>query len=148
MGISYHLELATPSSTAEVAEVLAAYLSPAEVLAGTTTAAGTWFRVAEVSTPAWQVVVAGLGITPTVLAAFEPDKNVDQDRQLDAMVRLVADLLAGAAGDAVLHQDNQYVWLVRHADKLTVSDRPGLWTPERLAALPQPYHHAPLSFAE
>lgn len=142
MGISYHLELATPSATTEVAEVLAAYLSPAEVLAGTTTAAGTWFRVAAVRGPAW------LGITPTVLAAFDPDESGDQDRQRDGIVHIVADLLAGAAGDAVLHQEHQYVWLVRHADKLTVSDRPGLWTPKRLAALPQPYHQAPLSFAE
>ena len=142
MGISYHLELATPSDTTEVAEVLAAYLSPAEVLAGTTTAAGAWFRVAAVSGSAC------LGITPTVLAVFEPDKSGDQDRQRDGIVHIVADLLAGAAGDAVLHQDHQYVWLVRHADKLAVSDRPGLWTPERLAALPHPYHQAALSFAE
>ncbi|MCT2585625.1 SitI3 family protein [Actinophytocola gossypii] len=156
MSISYHLELATTLSAAEVARTLHSVSSntlespvPADsALAGGVTAAGVWLRVVEVDPKPWNVVVTDLGIKPTVMAVFEPGKTGDVDRQRADIVRLVSGLLTHLADDAVLHQDHQTIWLLRRAGTLVVNDRDDVWPPELLALLTPPYERGELSFAD
>ena len=156
MSISYHLELATTRSAAEVArtlhlvssDVLDTPVPPDSALAGGVTASGVWLRVVEVDPKPWNVVVSDLGLKPTVMAVFEPGKTGDADRQRADVVRLASGLLTHLADDAVLHQDHQTIWLLRRAGTLVVNDRDDVWPPDLLALLTPPYERSALSFAD
>lgn len=156
MAISYHLELATPLSAAEVARALhdvasTVFVEPVQqeaALSGTVTGSGTWLRVVEYDPQPWNVVVTDLELTPTVMAVFELGKTGDFDRQEADLVRLVSGLLTRIPDDAVLHQDHQTIWLVRRDGALTVNARDDVWSPELLALLALPNERGELSFAD
>lgn len=84
-------------------------------------------------------VEEAFGFTPEVHVLFRFDKFADFPRQHHDMVRLVSVLLADIRGDALLLFNGEVVWLLRTGDRLRVSDRDDLWTPELLALLPGPY---------
>lgn len=159
MAISYSLELATPSSAAQVADALrevglstglfAASVGGESLLGdGAETRHGMWTRVTEVRPRPWNPVTADLGFTPTVSIAFRLDKQGEIADQQDDMVRLVSGLLAGVTGDAVLHSGFEDIWLLRHRSEVSVSEQDDLWPPRRLALLSQRYRRATHTFSE
>ncbi|MBA2694518.1 MAG: hypothetical protein H0U62_01390 [Actinobacteria bacterium] len=159
MAISYSLDLATPSPTAQVASELHdiaraiglfdASVTPERVLdEGVATVLGTWIRVVEAKPRPWNAVVTDLGFTPTVWITFRLSKRDELDHQQDDMNRLVSGLLDRVPGDAVLHLDYEHIWLLRRGGDLSLNERDDLWTPNRLAALSQRYRRATHTFSE
>ncbi|PWI17433.1 hypothetical protein DI272_27185 [Streptomyces sp. Act143] len=151
MAISYDLDCATETSTAEVAARLAeigrgigvfdATVTP-ELLVdpGANTRHGTWIRVARQGTPhPWHPVVADLGFTPTVSAAFRMAKDTEISDQQDDMLRLVLALLEQIDGDAVLHYQYEAIWLLRKDGELSLSENDDLWRPHRIPFVTRPY---------
>ncbi|MFI8536685.1 SitI3 family protein [Streptomyces aquilus] len=151
MAISYDLECATEAPAAEVAALLAGIgkgvgvfdaTVTAELLVGTGVNAryGTWIRVTQEQTPhPWHLVVAGLGLTPTVSVAFRVAKGVEVSEQQDDMLCLVLPLLERVGGDAVLHYQYESIWLLRKGGELSLSEDDDLWRPHRMLLVPQPY---------
>lgn len=145
MAISYSLDMAAPVPADQVAHALrdaalsVGLLDPSNsastLLEGTRTRTGTWVRVVPARPRPWDPVITDLGFTPTVLAIFRLDKMGALDHQQDDVVRLVAGLLARVAGDAVLHFQNEVIWLLRRDGKIAVSERDDIWPPQRLAGL-------------
>ena len=62
------------------------------------------------------------------------------------MVRVTARILDEVTGDAVLHRELETGWLVRKGGVVSLNERDDLWTAERLAAMPEPYQRAPITF--
>lgn len=159
MAISYSLDLATPLPAAQVARELCAIarvlglfdasVTPERVLnEGVATVLGTWIRVVEARPRPWNAVITDLGFTPTVWVAFRLGKRDELDHQQDDMIRLVSGLLDRVPGGAVLHLDYEHIWLLRRGGDLSLNERDDLWTPNRLAALSQPYRRATHTFSE
>lgn len=152
MAISYTLDMATSSPTAQVARELLdaartiglfdASVIPEQVLnEGAVTGLGTWIRVYEPRPEPWDSVITDLGFTPTVSVAFRLDKEGEISDQQDDMIRLVSGLLDRVPGDAVLTGFEQ-IWLLRRGGDLSVSEQADFWPPRRLAALSQRYRRA------
>lgn len=159
MAISYSLDLATPSPTAQVAGELhdvarAIGLLDASTTAddlldeGVATGLGTWIRVVEARPRPWNAVITDLGFTPTVWVAFRLGKENGATPQQDDMIRLVSGLLERVPGDAVLHLHYEYIWLLRRGGDLSLSEQADIWPPHRLAALSQRYRRATHTFSE
>lgn len=159
MAISYHLDLATRSTPAEVARALldvaqASGLLDTPVTAeallteGALISAGTWLRVREARPQPWNPVVSDLGFTPTVAVAFRLDKVSESTGQKDDMIRLATGLLSRFPGDAVLHFQYETIWLLRRAGDLSLNEQELVWPTRRLALVSQPYRRATYHFAE
>jgi hypothetical protein len=159
MAISFSLNLATPMPAAQVAYelheaaraigLLDASTTPEGLLdEGVATGLGLWIRVTEAKPRPWNAVITDLGFTPTVSVTFRLDKFGDMSFQQDDMIRLVSGLLGRVPGDAVLHFEYEYIWLVRRGGELTLNERDDLWPPRRLAGVSQPFRRATHSFSE
>jgi hypothetical protein len=105
---------------------------------GAVTARKAWTRVYEPKPEPWWPEVTELGITTTVGLVFELYKHDGISEQMDDVVRLSARMLERLTGDAIL-TGLDVLWLVRKDGILDVNENPDIWTPERLAELPQPY---------
>ncbi|MFI6860587.1 SitI3 family protein [Streptomyces sp. NPDC050421] len=158
MSISYDLDMATEQSASQVAHELCDIartaglfddsITPELVLDdGALTTKGMWIRVGK-ETRSWSPVIADLGFTPTVWAAFQPARPSDYSDQQDDMIRLVSGLLDRAPGDAVLHFQSEVIWLLRRGSELSLNERDDLWPPHRLAAVSQPNRRATHHFSE
>jgi len=108
MAISYSLDLATPSPTAQVASELHdiaraiglfdASVTPERVLdAGAATGLGTWTRVVEATPRPWNAVIADLGFTPTVFVVFRLGKDSEAGHQQTDMIKLVSGRSTGCS---------------------------------------------------
>lgn len=159
MAISYSFNIATRSTTAQVARALYDVSQASELLGerftpeslttdGAVTEAGTWLRVFDAKPRSWDPVVSDLGFTPAVSVMFQLDKDSETTSQQDDMIRLVSGLLDSLPGDAVLHFQYETIWLLRRAGDLSLNEREDLWSPHRLALMSQPYHRATYHFAE
>jgi hypothetical protein len=92
-------------------------------------------------------VAEDLGFVPTVRVAFRLGKVTDMSAQQDDMIRLVSGLLDRVPGDAVLHYEYEYIWLLRRDGELSLNERSDIWPPQRLAAVHQPYRRATYAFS-
>ncbi|WP_052708713.1 SitI3 family protein [Streptomyces sp. NRRL S-495] len=159
MSISHSLNLATPMPAAEVARALNdiaqgvrlfdSTTMPEQLLTeGVDTRFGTWVRVFAANPKPWNPLITDLEVTPTVSVAFRLDKTDDLSGQEDDIVRLVSGLLTRLPGDAVLQYHYEVIWLLRRGGELSLNERDDLWTPARLAAVPQPYRRETHEFSE
>ncbi|MFB8167872.1 SitI3 family protein [Kitasatospora purpeofusca] len=159
MSISHSFNLATPLPAAEVAgalddiargiELFDSTAKPEQLLTeGVDTGFGTRVRVFAAHPKPWNPLITDLGITPTVSVTFRLDKTDNLSGQEDDIVRLVSGLLTRLPGDAVLQYHYEVVWLLRRGGELSLDERDDLWTPARLAAVPQPYRRETHAFSE
>ncbi|MFD5437942.1 SitI3 family protein [Kitasatospora sp. NPDC127067] len=155
MAISYSLELVTPWAPVRVARRLVDVARPMRLLTvpaavpatvdtllagGALTAHGTWIRVTPLKPTRWgDPRIGGRFFTPTVSVAFRLGKDTDVSGQQDDMIRLSDALLAQVPGDAVLHLDQEDVWMVRRDGELILGERSDIWPPDRLATVSGPY---------
>ncbi|HEY8546297.1 MAG TPA: SitI3 family protein [Acidimicrobiales bacterium] len=161
MAISFDLEMASPATADRLAAafvdgaagpgVVAAGTTPHDVLGeGVVTRSHLWCRagVQQPSAVPWPSPTEdSFGVTASCWLFLRVIKDETPLRvQQDEMAWLVAGILGGVEGDAVLHWDHEVAWLMRKGGRLLVSDRDDLWTPERLAYLPHPYERVPLAF--
>ena len=155
MAIEYSLVLGTEESGQLVAEVLrdagcsadlwaTTSATVNDVLSGCATSRGTWIRVIErTPLPPYNPEEDSFGFTPSVFVMFRLGHKYDYELQDDDMIRLVAALLDGVPGDAVLYQDTEdEVWLLRRHGELSVRENSDVWPEHRLALLTPPYRRA------
>jgi hypothetical protein len=149
MSLDYSLQMATALppdqfacealGVAQAFELLDASVTAEQLCSdGATTSHRTWTRVAARRPRAWAPSVTELGIVVTVSWAFELYKHDGISEQMDDVVRLSARMLERLTDDAIL-TGLDVLWLVRKDGILDVNENPDIWTPERLAELPQPY---------
>ncbi|SEN37767.1 SitI3 family protein [Actinacidiphila rubida] len=159
MAISHSFSIATTMPPAEVARALKAIGSGAGLLAaavtpealldpGVVSEHGTWIRVVATRPQPWSPLVTDLGISPSVRVAFVFDKEADLAGQEDDVILLVAGLLDQVPGDAALEYHDEIIWLLRRGDDLSLNERDDLWSPQRLAAVQQPYRRATYAFSD
>jgi hypothetical protein len=157
MAIDFDLEIATPLPAAQVAAELCDVVrtlglfdeavTPEQILKeGVRTRSDLWVRVLDASPDPQDPVAEDLGFIPTVRVAFRLGKSTNMSAQQDDMIRLVFRLLDRVPGDAVLHFQYEYIWLLRRAGELSLNERSDLWQPQRLAAAHQPYRRATYAF--
>lgn len=160
MALSYSLELVTPWAPVQVARKLVGVARPLRLFAvpatvdtlladGALTACGTWIRVTPCKPIPWgDPRIGGRAFTPTVSVAFRLGKETGISGQQDDMIRLADALLVQVPGDAVLHLDQEDVWLVRQDGELTLGERSDIWPPERLAAVSRRYRRQTHEFVD
>lgn len=161
MAIDFHYNLGSPATADRVAATVLDLGGPQRVVpAGTTTddllgdgttlRAGAWCRVTTPRPRSWpSPLESDFGVDTACWVTFRlVPSNGSTVWQQDEMVWLVAGLLAHLAGDAALHFQYEVLWLLRKEGRLVVNERDDIWTPERLALLPQPYERAALRFTD
>jgi hypothetical protein len=157
MAIDFDLEMATPLPGPQVAVELCDVartfglfdeaVTPEQILEeGARTRSDLWVRVLDVSPDPRNPVAEDLGFIPTVRVAFRLGKFTDMSAQQDDMIRIVSHLLDRVPGDAVLHFQYEYIWLLRRGGELSLNERSDIWPPQRLAAVRQPYRRATYAF--
>jgi hypothetical protein len=157
MAIDFDLETAThlPARqvTAELYDIGQALglfdetVTPERILEeGVRTRSDMWVRVLDANPRPQDPVTEDLGFSPTVVVAFRLGKFTDMSAQQDDMIRLVSHLLDRVPGDAVLHFQYEYIWLLRRGGELSLNERSDIWPPHRLAAVHQPYRRATHAF--
>ncbi|ACU77472.1 hypothetical protein Caci_8656 [Catenulispora acidiphila DSM 44928] len=152
MAIEFTVEMRAGQTAAVVAESVVAVARElvlidaetvaAQLLQGVVLGNGTWFRVSDSRSQAWQTVPAVLGFMPDVDLYFRLDKWTDISGQQDGLIRLALGLLEHVTGDMVLHREYETALFVRKDGVLTLNDRADLWTPERLAWVRLPHGQA------
>jgi hypothetical protein len=148
MSITYELDLGgatTPKAVlTTIVEVGAGIVTENDATGGSMRGGG-WFSVdaAEYDPP--DPVENEFGFAPTVEVVFGLSKAGDFDSQETDVLRLVLGVLNRIPGDALLHYQYSEVWLHRSGGRLTVND--GLWKPQRLTLLPQPYESRTMAFS-
>lgn len=148
MSITYELDLGaatTPGAVlSTIVEVGAGIITEHDATGGTLRGGG-WFSVdaAEYDPP--DPVENEFGFAPTVEVVFGLSKAGDFDSQETDVLRLALGVLNRIPGDALLHYQYSEVWLHRLGGRLTVND--GLWKPQRLTLLPQPYERRSMAFS-
>ncbi|MEU3566770.1 SitI3 family protein [Kitasatospora sp. NPDC006786] len=166
MAISYSLELVTPWAPVRVARRLVDVARPMRLFVvpatapatvpatadtlladGALTVHGTWIRVTPLKPTPWgDPRIGGRVFTPTVSVAFRLGKTTDVSGQQDDMIRLSDALLARVPGDAVLHLDQEDVWMVRRDGELILGERSDSWPPDRLATVSGSYRRRTYEF--
>lgn len=159
MAIVYDLEMATPSSAAQVADqlndiaratgIFDAPVTAEEILNdGVRTVLGTWVQVFEERPRPWDPVVTDPRITATVSVMFRMNKMAEISDQQDHMIRLVSGLLDSVSGEAVLDFQSEEIWLLRRDGDVFLHEGDDLWPSQRLALLAQPYRRATHTFSQ
>jgi len=156
VAFSYSLELGTGDPPSQVAAVLLSAgqdsglldstVTVEDVLGGCDTKRDTRIIVLDgTSQFPWDEVAESFGFPARVRVAFRLGRAVEYRLQDDDVIRLVTAVLDRVPGDAVLHYQQEMVWLLRRGGELEVSERSDIWPPERLALLTPPYrrvtHH-------
>lgn len=154
MALDYYLRIATDWSAAGVGRVVRETAESHGMIGSPNTLDGKGDTIAlgmgiwvVASRPASEHSTSTmLGLAPsTVVVVFSVYKGgawEDTEAQEDAMVGIVAGVLAAVPGDAFLDSDYEVLWLVRRGDDLSLHEDDRVWTPRRLAMITQPFRRA------
>lgn len=88
------------------------------------------------------------GIRRTVSIGFQLNGTRDAEPQMRDMLTLVFGVLDRLPADAILHYEYEEAWLLRRGGRLVINSSEGVWHPDLLAMVPQPYELATLQFSD
>ncbi|ATB30121.1 SitI3 family protein [Melittangium boletus] len=146
MSLDYDFSIATPLSPQRVLRIalLELGLMPntdrtAEGVFKESTGPGFLVSAGPMGTPSRRMLEEALHVSPDVDLRFWLDALGDRHSAQTSMLRGILAALGQIPGDAVLTFSGEKVLLLRRGGRMYLEAETGVWTPDRLRLVQQPY---------